>query len=60
VLMRYKEHRGRCSIKGEGIVIPLFPQLVNVTIFCKKGSVNIYATNVNRKMLENYSGGLPI
>ena len=30
-----KEHRGQCSFKGEGIVTPCFPQIVNITELAK-------------------------
>ena len=41
-----KEHRGRCSFKGEGIVTPCFPQFVinhkiGITMLMHEDNVNV-------------------
>ena len=41
-----KEHRGRCSFKGEGIVTPYFPQFVinhkiGITMLMHEDNVNV-------------------
>jgi hypothetical protein len=48
--MRSVEHRGGVPFKGEGIVTPMFPQIVNIIIICEQDYGQICHVNVGKTM----------